>query len=69
VRSFTAVVARDTETGLLVGHIPGFRDAHSQAATMEELDAIWLKSSPCCWRTVNPRLEADLQSNGPPTLN
>ena len=37
--AFTAVVERDTETGLLVGHIPGFRGAHSQAATMEEVHA------------------------------
>ena len=30
MRSYTAVVERDTETGLLVGLIPGFRGAHSQ---------------------------------------
>lgn len=39
MRAFTAVVERDTETGLLVGHIPGFLGAHSQAATMEEVHA------------------------------
>ena len=39
MRSYTAVVERDTETGLLVGHIPGFLGAHSQGATMEELEA------------------------------
>ena len=39
MRSYTAVVERDTETGLLVGHIPGFRGAHSQAAIMDELQA------------------------------
>ena len=39
MRAFTAVVERDTETGLLVGYIPGFRGAHSQAETMQELEA------------------------------
>ena len=39
MRAFTAVVERETETGLLVGHIPGFRGAHSEAATMEEVHA------------------------------
>lgn len=39
MRSYTAVVERDAATGLLAGHIPGFRGAHSQAATMEELEA------------------------------
>ncbi len=39
VKTFTAVIERDTQTGLLVGYIPGFRGAHSQAATMEELEA------------------------------
>ena len=39
MRSFTAVVERDTEIGLFVGHVPGFRAAHSQGETMEELRA------------------------------
>jgi predicted RNase H-like HicB family nuclease len=37
MRTFTAVVERDTTTGLLVGYVPGFPGAHSQADTLEEL--------------------------------
>lgn len=37
MHSFTAVVERDTETGLYVGYVPGFRGAHSQGATLDEL--------------------------------
>ena len=37
VRKFTAVIEKDLETGLFVGHIPGFPGAHTQGATMEEL--------------------------------
>lgn len=38
-RSYTAVIERDAETGLLVGYIPGFSGAHSQGETAEELAA------------------------------
>jgi len=38
VREYTAVVERDPETGLYVGYIPGFPGAHSQGATLDELN-------------------------------
>lgn len=38
-QSFTAVVERDADTGLLVGYVPGFPGAHSQGATLDELHA------------------------------
>jgi predicted RNase H-like HicB family nuclease len=37
MRTFTAVIERDPDTGLLVGYVPGFPGAHSQGATSEEL--------------------------------
>jgi predicted RNA binding protein YcfA (HicA-like mRNA interferase family)/predicted RNase H-like HicB family nuclease len=37
MRNFTAVVERDTDTGLLVGYVPGFPGAHTQAETLDEL--------------------------------
>lgn len=37
MKTFTAVVERDTETGLYVGYVPGFPGAHSQGETPEEL--------------------------------
>lgn len=36
-RKFTAVVEKDTETGLYVGYVPGFRGAHTQAESLDEL--------------------------------
>ena len=36
-RTFTAVVEKDTDTGLYVGYVPGFAGAHSQAETLDEL--------------------------------
>jgi len=59
MRSYTAVVERDTETGLLVGHIPGFRGAHSQAATMEELEANLAEVVAMLLEDGEPHLEAE----------
>jgi predicted RNase H-like HicB family nuclease len=38
LKRYTAVVERDPETGLYVGHVPGFPGAHSQAETLDELN-------------------------------
>ena len=38
MRTHTAVIERDVETGLLVGHVPEFPGAHSQGATPEDLN-------------------------------
>ncbi len=37
MKTFTAYVEQDTETGLYVGIIPGIPGAHTQAATLDEL--------------------------------
>ena len=37
MKSFTAVVERCPETRLYVGYIPGFHGAHTQGATLDEL--------------------------------
>jgi predicted RNase H-like HicB family nuclease len=39
MKSYTAVVERDEETGLYVGYVPGFPGAHSQAESLDELNA------------------------------
>lgn len=38
MREYTAVIERDPETGLYVGHVPGFAGAHSQGESLEELN-------------------------------
>ena len=37
MRSFNFVVERDPDTGLFVGHVPGWPGAHSQGETLDEL--------------------------------
>ena len=38
MRTYTAIVERDADTGLFVGYVPGFPGAHSQAETLDELN-------------------------------
>ena len=37
MKSYTAVVERDAETGLYVGYVPGFPGAHTQGESLDEL--------------------------------
>ncbi|WP_193199490.1 type II toxin-antitoxin system HicB family antitoxin [Nostoc sp. MG11] len=37
MRTFTAIVERDSDTNLYVGYVPGFPGAHSQGETWDEL--------------------------------
>ncbi len=36
-RTYTAVIERCPDTGILVGYVPGFPGAHSQGETLDEL--------------------------------
>lgn len=38
MRAYTAVIEQCPETGLYVGHVPGFPGAHSQGETLDELN-------------------------------
>ncbi len=38
MKTYTAIVERCPDTGLYVGHVPGFPGAHSQAKTLDELN-------------------------------
>ena len=37
MKSYTAIVEKDTETGLYVGYVPGLPGAHSQGESLDEL--------------------------------
>lgn len=37
MRTFSAVVERDVETGLFVAYVPGFAGAHTQGETLDEV--------------------------------
>jgi predicted RNase H-like HicB family nuclease len=39
MREFTAIIERDRDTKLYVGYVPGLPGAHSQGATLDELNS------------------------------
>jgi predicted RNase H-like HicB family nuclease len=39
LKTYSAVIERDPDTRLFVGFVPGFPGAHSQGATLDELNA------------------------------
>ena len=59
MKSFTAVVERDPVTGLLVGYVPGFPGAHSQAESLDELNANLREVIAMLLEDGAPRIEAE----------
>ena len=59
MKTYTAVVERDTDTGLFVGYVPGFPGAHSQAATLDELNENLKEVIAMLHEDGEPTLEAD----------
>ena len=59
VRTFTAVVERDPETKLFVGYIPGFTGAHSQGASLDELQVNLREVVAMLLEDGEPQLEAE----------
>ena len=59
MKTFTAVIERDAETGLYVGYVPGFRGAHSQGVTLEELQANLAEVVSMLLEDGEPQLEAE----------
>jgi predicted RNase H-like HicB family nuclease len=59
MKSFTAVVERDAVTGLLVGYVPGFPGAHSQAESLDELNANLREVISMLLEDGEPKLDAE----------
>jgi predicted RNase H-like HicB family nuclease len=59
MKTYTAVVERDAETGLFVGYVPGFPGAHSQGETLDELNANLHEVVAMLLEDGEPRLEAE----------
>ena len=58
-KTFTAVVERDPTTRLLVGYVPGFPGAHSQAETLDELNLNLREVVSMLLEDGEPELEAE----------
>ena len=59
MKSYTAVVERCPETGLYVGHVPGFPGAHSQGETLDELNQNLREVIAMLLEDGEPRLETE----------
>ena len=59
VRTFSAVIERCHDTGVLVGHVPGFPGAHSQGETLDELQANLQEVIAMLLEDGEPVLESD----------
>ena len=58
MHTFTAVIERDADTGLFVGYVPGWPGAHSQGASLDELQANLLEVVAMLREDGEPALEA-----------
>ena len=59
MKTFTAVVERSPETGLFVGFIPGFPGAHTQAESLDELNAKLREVISMLLEDGDPQIEAE----------
>jgi predicted RNase H-like HicB family nuclease len=59
MHTYTAVVEHCPDTGLYVGYVPGFPGAHSQGATLDELNANLKEVIEMLLEDGDPKLEAD----------
>jgi predicted RNase H-like HicB family nuclease len=59
MRTFTAVIERCPDTGLLVGYVPGFPGAHSQGETLDELQRNLVEVIRMLLEEGEPELESE----------
>jgi predicted RNase H-like HicB family nuclease len=60
VHQFTVVVERDRETGLYVGTVPGLPGAHTQAASLDELQKNMKEVVALCLEEAAPFGDPDI---------
>jgi len=58
MKAYTAVIEQCPDTGMYVGYVPGFPGAHSQAASLDELNANLKEVVEMLLEEGEPKLEA-----------
>jgi predicted RNase H-like HicB family nuclease len=58
VKAYTAVIEQCPDTGMFVGYVPGFPGAHSQASSLDELNANLKEVIEMLLEEGDPRLES-----------
>jgi len=59
MKTYTAVVERCPDTDLYVGYVPGFPGAHTQAASLDELNANLREVIELLLEDGEPKLDAE----------
>jgi predicted RNase H-like HicB family nuclease len=59
MKSYMAIIERDTDTGLYVGYVPGFPGAHSQGESLDELHQNLREVVEMLSEDENPALDAE----------
>jgi predicted RNase H-like HicB family nuclease len=59
MRTYTAIIERCPDTGLYVGYVPGFPGAHSQGASIEELNRNLAEVIDMLLEDGEPKLESE----------
>jgi predicted RNase H-like HicB family nuclease len=58
MKAYTAVIEQCPDTGMYVGYVPGFPGAHSQAESLDELNANLKEVIEMLLEEGEPKLEA-----------
>ena len=59
MKEYTAIIKKDLETGLYIGYVPGFPGAHSQAASLDELNDNLTEVITMLLEDGDPKLEGE----------
>ncbi len=59
MRTYTAIIERCPDTGLLVGYVPGFPGVHSQGASIDELNRNLVEVLTMLLEDGEPELESE----------
>ena len=59
MRTYTAVIERDPQTGVFVGYVPGFPGAYTQGDSLDELHANLREVIAMLLEDGPPRLEGE----------
>jgi predicted RNase H-like HicB family nuclease len=59
MRTFNVIVERDPDTALFVGSVPGWPGAHSQGATLDELEKNLQEVIAMLLEDGDPKLESE----------
>ena len=59
MKVYTAVIEKCSDTNLYIGYVPGFPGAHTQAETLDELNANLHEVIAMLLEDGEPKMEAD----------